>query len=235
MSYEYLGRFSLASSSLVRTHWNEQRVQWLDKKTNWAFAAATDRPLTLANSGVLKLMIFPNSLAWKTDFTLSWEAEEKGKENRWDCFKNSPGGSLIVSVCVLWPRCEAACVLRSWAPWWTPRTDTATRRSAGQTCLWSRKIFPWGGGKEEVKRAAGLYWAFPSQPPVAHLLVIMRKSESLTLAWAKYLYLAKRPFSIFWWRNGERTWASERAGRAGRWVSKPLRRGFQTAVNTEIL
>lgn len=31
-----------------------------------------------------------------------------------------------------------------------------------------------------------------------HLFVIMRKSESLTLAWAKYLYLAKRPFSILW-------------------------------------
>lgn len=37
-----------------------------------------------------------------------------------------------------------------------------------------------------------------------HLLVIMRKSESLTLAWAKYLYLAKRPFSIFWAGRGKR-------------------------------
>lgn len=45
-----------------------------------------------------------------------------------------------------------------------------------------------------------------------HLLVIMRKSESLTLAWAKYLYLAKRPFSIFW-RKRESKWIFKQAAR----------------------
>lgn len=38
---------------------------------------------------------------------------------------------------------------------------------------------------------------------VTHILVIIRKSESLTMAWAKYLYLAKRPFSSFC--NGQKT------------------------------
>ena len=35
--------------------------------------------------------------------------------------------------------------------------------------------------------------------------MIIRKSDSLTLAWAKYLYLEKRPFSIFCkkWEMGE--------------------------------
>lgn len=53
------------------------------------------------------------------------------------------------------------------------------------------------------------------------LLVIIRKSESLTLAWAKYLYLAKRPFSIF---CGERQ---------SRWTSTQTTR-LKTKMNTQM-
>lgn len=110
---------------------------------------------------------------------------------------------------VLWLQCEVCGSLRSSDPWWTLQTGTATHRWAGQTYLWSQKRFPWKERKISIylkilegtenmrcwatlvcRESTFFHNICDDSFHATHRLVIMRMSDSLTFAWAKYLYLA---------------------------------------------
>lgn len=203
----YLGRFSLASSSLARTHWGR------DKKRCYGDCAATS---SLTSTGWTYLgylwssevddlpKLFGmedrlHSLLWderQVQRLVSWLLQKSKLSTRVCTLASMRSlrfstiiGSLVNSsnrYChsqVSWPN----------VPLVTKKIPLATKKETSQ--------YTWGllAGREQNMRwrvavvcrnQHSFITSVMDRVRDTHRLVIMRMSDSLTFAWAKYLYLA---------------------------------------------
>lgn len=148
--------------------------------------------LTLAISGVRKLMIFPNSFAWKTDFTLSFKMKDKSTDQQLIPRSKTvvkPTAGLYFGFNAKSAALYNHRVLGELFKQVLPLTGELAKRTFGH------KKDPTGSKQRNISTHLRVNARLPSYPRLSrfqdtHRLVIMRMSDSLTFAWAKYLYLA---------------------------------------------